>query len=229
MVVLRALCALLTYPRRELLAALPEIQGVLASAPLLDAVRRQRLERLIAELSEGDPLDLEQRYVSRFDTGRATCLWLFEHVHGESRDRGQAMVDLKGIYERAGFHLAANELPDYLPAVLEYLSCRDLTEARDMLGDCAHILRKIGESLASKGCPYAAVFDALLVIAAQPGLALPTASAAPAASPMNLEHVDEDWMEPPAFGVGSKSPAAERGVTPLRFMPRKARHEGMPP
>jgi len=229
MVVLRALGALLTYPRRELLAALPEIQGVLASAPLLDAVRRQRLERLIAELSEGDPLDLEQRYVSLFDTGRATCLWLFEHVHGESRDRGQAMVDLKGIYERAGFQLAANELPDYLPAVLEYLSYRDLAEARDMLGDCAHILRKIGASLASRGCPYAAVFDALLVIAAAPGLELPTASAAPAAPPMNLEHVDEDWMEPPAFGVGSKSPAAERGVTPLRFMPRKARHAGTPP
>jgi nitrate reductase delta subunit len=229
MVVLRALGALLTYPRQELLAALPEIRAVLASSPLLDALRRQRLERLIVELGEGDPLDLEQRYVSLFDTGRATCLWLFEHVHGESRDRGQAMVDLKGIYERAGFELAANELPDYLPAVLEYLSYRDLTEARDMLGDCAHILRKIGESLAGGGCPYAAVFDALLVIAAQPGLELPPASAAPTASRMNLEHIDDDWMEPPAFGAGSKGPAAERGVIPLRFMPRKARHEGTPP
>ena len=108
---------------------MPEILGVLASSPLLVAVHRQHLERLIAELSAGDPLDLEQRYVSLFDTGRATCLWLFEHVHGESRDRGQAMVDLKGIYERAGFHLAANELPDYLPAVLEYLSYRDLAES----------------------------------------------------------------------------------------------------
>jgi nitrate reductase delta subunit len=229
MVVLRALGALLTYPRGELLAALREIHGVLASSPLLDAVHRQHLERLIAELSAGDPLDLEQRYVSLFDTGRATCLWLFEHVHGESRDRGQAMVDLKGIYERAGFHLAANELPDYLPAVLEYLSYRDLTEARDMLGDCAHILRKIGASLASRGSPYAAVFDALLVIAAQPGLELPPAAVTEAASPMNVAHVDDDWMEPPAFGPGSPGSAPERGVTPLRYMPRKARREGTPP
>ena len=198
MVVLRALGALLTYPRQELLAALPEIHGVLASSPLLDAVHRQRLERLIAELSTGDPLDLEQRY-------------------------------LKGIYERAGFHLAANELPDYLPAVLEYLSYRDLTEARDMLGDCAHILRKIGGSLASRGSPYAAVFDALLVIAAQPGLELPPAAVAEAASPINGEHVDDDWMEPPAFGPGSPGTAPERGVSPLRFMPRKARREGTPP
>jgi nitrate reductase delta subunit len=229
MVVLRALGALLTYPRAELLAALPEIHGVLASSPLLDAVRRQQLQRLIAELSEGDPLDLEQHYVSLFDTGRATCLWLFEHVHGESRDRGQAMVDLKGIYERAGFHLAANELPDYLPAVLEYLSYRELTEARDMLGDCAHILRKIGERLASRGSPYAAVFDALLVIAAQPGLELPPATVTEAASPRGVVHVDDDWIEPPAFGPGSSDPAAERSVVPLRFMPRKARREGTPP
>ena len=229
MVVLRALGALLTYPRPELLTALPEIAGVLANSPLLDDVRRQHLERLIAELREGDPLDLEQRYVSLFDTGRATCLWLFEHVHGESRDRGQAMVDLKGIYERAGFHLAASELPDYLPAVLEYLSYRELTEARDMLGDCAHILRKIGERLASRGSPYAAVFDVLLVIAAHPGLELPPTTVSQATPPMSVAHLDDDWMEPPAFGPGSPGPAAERGVAPLRFMPRKARREGTPP
>ena len=229
MVVLRALGALLTYPRQELRAALPEIRDVLANSVLLDAVRRQHLERLIAELSEGDPLDLEQRYVSLFDTGRATCLWLFEHVHGESRDRGQAMVDLKGIYERAGFHLAANELPDYLPAVLEYLSYRELTEAREMLGDCAHILRKIGERLASRGSSYAAIFDALLVIAAQPGLELPLAGVSQAASPTSLPHIDDDWMEPPAFGPGSPGSAAESGVTPLRYMPRKTRRAGTPP
>ena len=227
MVVLRALGALLTYPRQELRAALPEIHDVLASSALLDAIRRRHLQRLIAELSEGDLLDLEQRYVSLFDTGRATCLWLFEHVHGESRDRGQAMVDLKGIYERAGFHLAGNELPDYLPAVLEYLSYRELTEARDMLGDCAHILRKIGERLTSRGSSYAAVFDALLVIAAQPGFELPPATDTEATSP--VAHVDDDWIEQPAFGPGSAGGAAEPGVTPLRFMPRKTRREGAPP
>jgi nitrate reductase delta subunit len=227
MVVLRALGALLSYPRAELLAALPEIREVLANSRLLDAVRRQHLERLIADLSDGDPLALEERYVSLFDTGRATCLWLFEHVHGESRDRGQAMVDLKGVYERAGFHLSANELPDYLPAVLEYLSYRELSEAREMLSDCAHILRKIGERLASRDSPYAAVFESLLVIAGQPELELPPATDTEATSP--AAHVDDDWMEQPAFGPGSPGPAAERGVTPLRFMPRKARREGTPP
>ncbi len=229
MVVLRALGALLTYPRPELLAALPEIDDVLADSPLLDAARRGHLERLIAELGDGEPLELEERYVSLFDTGRATCLWLFEHVHGESRERGQAMVDLKAIYERAGFRLAANELPDYLPAMLEYLSYRDLTEVRDMLGDCAHILRKLGENLASRGSRYAAVFDALLAIAAQPGIELAATTGTAAAAAESLSPLDDDWMDAPAFGPGSAGPAAEDGVMPLRFMPRKARREGRPP
>ncbi len=229
MIVLRALGALLTYPRPELLAALPEIHGVLTSSPLVDAARRRHLEGLIAELSECDPLDLEQNYVALFDTGRATCLWLFEHVHGESRARGQAMVDLKVVYERAGFCLAANELPDYLPAMLEYLGYRELSEAQDMLGDCAHILRKIGASLASRGSRYAAVFDALLAIAAQPGLELPAATVTETASAESMPCVDDEWMDAPAFGPGSPGPGAGRGVTPLRFMPRNARHEGRPP
>ncbi len=228
MVVLRALGALLTYPRHELLAALPEIQGVLLSAPLVDAVRRGHLERLIAELSESDPLELEQRYVSFFDTGRSTCLWLFEHVHGESRERGQAMAHLKGMYERAGFQLVPSELPDYLPALLEYLSYRELPEARDMLADCAHILRKIGAKLARQGSRYAAVFDALLVIAAQPALDWPATTAGAPASPDHAAHVDDDWMDAPAFGHGSAEPASDHGVTPIRYMPRKARGEGVP-
>ena len=226
MIVLRALGALLTYPRPELLAALAEIREVLVNSELVDAERRGQLQELIAELEDTDPLELEQRYVALFDGGRSTCLWLFEHVHGESRERGQAMVDLKGIYESAGFHLAANELPDYLPAMLEYLSYRELPEAQAMLGDCAHILRKIGERLATQGSRYAAIFDALLRIAGQAGLGLPMARAAEPAS-ADERSLDEEWAEAPAFGAGSGG--AEPGVTPLRYMPRGRRGEGVPP
>ncbi len=229
MIVLRALGALLTYPRPELLAAVPEIGDAVANSGLVDAVRRGHLKQLLAELGSTDPLELEQRYVALFDAGRSTCLWLFEHVHGESRDRGQAMVDLKGVYERAGFQLSANELPDYLPAMLEYLSYRELPEARGMLGDCAHILRKIGARLAAQGSHYAAVFDALLAIAAQPGLDLPLATATEAASTDDKSRVDDDWMDVPAFGPSSPGIATEPGVTPLRYLPRNGRGEGLPP
>src|SRR5215469_5831047 len=227
MILLRALGALLTYPRPELLAALPEIRAALASSPALDSVRRGRLERLIAELSATDPLALEQRYVAVFDTGRSTCLWLFEHVHGESRERGQAMVDLKRLYERAGFQLVGNELPDYLPAVLEYLSYRELPEVRDMLTDCAHILRTIGERLATRGSQYAAVFDALLGIAGQPTFDWQVATAPEPGLPEDMARVDEEWMDAPAFAAGQSGGSALRpGETPIRFMPRKARQQG---
>jgi nitrate reductase delta subunit len=197
--VFRALSALLTYPRPELIAALPEIREVLNTSPLLPPAEKARLADLVGELSSGEVLDLEERYVALFDRGRASSLHLFEHLHGESRDRGSAMVDLAQIYGAAGLELAANELPDYLPALLEYLSCRTLDEACAMLGDCAHIVRKIGETLAARGSRYAAVPSAILAAAREEGLDWSQGAAAQPAEPQ----LDEEWAEAPAFGPGS--------------------------
>jgi nitrate reductase delta subunit len=217
LLLLRALGALLTYPRGELLAALPEIADAIEASPMLPAAERDRLAELIAELRGGDPLLVEERYVQLFDRGRATSLHLFEHVHGESRDRGSAMVDLVAIYERAGLRLAHNELPDYLPVVLEYLSCRDLAEARAMLEDCAHILRGIGEALAQRGSRYAAVPSAVLAAAGLPGLDWSRATEpAPVEPPL-----DEEWADAPAFAA----PEAGRGgdTAVMHFVPPKGR------
>ena len=197
--VLRALSALLTYPRPQLLDALPEIRAVIESSSLLPSSERIRLRELVGELAGGEPLELEERYVQLFDRGRATSLHLFEHQHGESRDRGSAMVDLVKIYSAAGLELAPNELPDYLPALLEYLSCRTIEETRAMLADCAHIVRKIGEALASRGSRYAAVPSAILAVAREDGL-----DESKAAAPLRAEPpLDEEWAEAPAFGAGS--------------------------
>src|SRR5262249_10401942 len=147
MIVLRALGALLSYPRDEVRQALPEIAGAIRTSRLIPQRQREDLVALIEEMGAGDLLEAEERYVELFDRGRAASLHLVEPLHGESRDRGQAMVDLRRLYERSGFELSSRELPDYLPVVLEYLSCRDLNEARELLGDCAHILRRIGQSL----------------------------------------------------------------------------------
>ena len=131
MIVLRALGALLSYPREEIRQALPEIADAIRNSPLIGPRERESLFALIDALRTGDLLEAEERYVDLFDRGRATSLHLFEHLHGEARDRGQAMVDLKRLYERAGYELSSRELPDYLPVVLEYLSCRDLQETRE--------------------------------------------------------------------------------------------------
>jgi len=136
-------------------------------------------------------------------------LHLFEHLHGESRDRGEAMVELKQIYERAGFELSARELPDYLPVVLEYLSCRDLDEAREMLADCGHILSAIGRSLVARRSRYAAVLQALIVIAGESPIDV--AKVPPVKE--RTDTLDRDWAEEPAF-AGAPATATPSAGTP---------------
>lgn len=127
---------------------------------------------------------------------------------GEGRDRGQATVDLKRLYERAGYELSSSELPDYLPVVLEYLSCRDLREARELLSDCAHILRRIGQSLIARSSRYAAVLQALLVVAGEDPI---DAAAVPPVRERH-ENLDHDWYEQPAFAGEPLSAARANGI-----------------
>lgn len=195
MIVFKAFSALLSYPSAELRAALPEIAEVICASPLVSPHERTGLLDMIAALGEGDLLAAEERYVDLFDRGRALSLNLFEHLHGESRDRGTAMVDLKRLYESAGFDIVTSELPDYLPVVLEYLSCREIGEAREILADCSDVLSTICRSLIVRKSSYAAVLQALLVIAGERPIA--ATDAAGASEP--VEALDRDWVEQPAF------------------------------
>ncbi len=222
MIVLRALGALLSYPRDEVRQALPEIADAISNSPLMAPAQRRDVLKLIDELGTGDPLEAEERYVELFDRGRAASLNLFEHLHGEGRDRGQAMVDLKSLYEDAGYDLSTRELPDHLPVVLEYLSCRDIKEARELLGDCAHILRRIGASLVARGSNYAAVLQALLAIAGED----PIDAAAVPRVKERTENLDRDWLEQPAFGG---EPLAATGSPDNAAVPASSRHDSPTP
>jgi nitrate reductase delta subunit len=175
---------------------------VVERSPLIAPKERAGLTALMAAIGEGDVIDAEERYSEMFDRGRALSLHLFEHLHGDSRDRGSAMVELKTLYAQAGFDLVGHELPDYLPVVLEYLSCRDLTEAREMLADCAHILEVIARALIARRSPYAAVLQALLVIA---GEAPVDADKVPPAKE-RLDALDRNWREEPAFAGAPSAP-----------------------
>lgn len=214
----KALGALLTYPTPELIAALPEIEAIVRGDKHLRRAARAGLVALIAELGRSDLIDLQERYVELFDRGRKTALHLFEHVHGDSRERGPAMVELKRIYAEAGYVLATHELPDYLPAVLEFVALAP-ERADDILADCAHVVRTIGEALLGRGSRYAAVPAAILAAIGEPGLA-------PAAAPAVAEpSLDEEWREeevlfgpPSGTGCGNAQPAA----SVVRFMPRRA-------
>jgi nitrate reductase molybdenum cofactor assembly chaperone NarJ/NarW len=162
---LKALSALLNYPTHDLQRATGEIAELLEKEQSLPHAIRDGLLVLIEELTAHDLYDLQERYVLLFDRTRSLSLHLFEHVHGESRDRGQAMIDLKAQYEQRGLAMAENELPDFLPLFLEYVSLLPPSEAHESVGQPAHIFAAIAERLAKRKSAYEAVFRALLAFA----------------------------------------------------------------
>jgi len=193
----KALSALLSYPSHELQQAVTAIQAVFAVEGLLSASLTGKLEPLLVSLETGDLYDLQERYVLLFDRSRTLSLNLFEHIHGESRDRGGAMVDLLETYRAGGFDLAGTELPDHLPVLLEFLSARPVAEARAILADAGHILAALAERLTRRDSAYAAVLEALVALAsANPGTEEARALLSqPDDNPEDLAALDAVWEE----------------------------------
>ena len=196
----RALAALLSYPTAELLTATAEIAAILKEEALLPATSHATVAGFLREVEAADLYDLQERYVALFDRGRAVSLHLFEHVHGESRDRGQAMVDLLALYAEHGLEVAGGELPDFLPLFLEFLSLLPAAEARALLAEPAAILAVLTERLARRDGGYAAVMQAVAALAQAPRAG---ASAIPDDDPDDLAALDAAWEEAAVrFGPG---------------------------
>lgn len=214
---LRALSHLLTYPDAELRIHLGELQQVLHAEGTLGKARLAALDALVAELQAQDALDCEAVYVELFDRGRSTSLHLFEHVHGDSRDRGTAMVDLGKTYHEAGLELAPGELPDYLPAMLEFVSTQPPRQARAFLGEIAHVLNAVHSALQQRGSHYAAVLAALLELA---GEQVHSVESVPEPD------IDEAWQEPEVFaGCSTRGQAPPDAPQPVHFVRDRASHQ----
>jgi nitrate reductase delta subunit len=171
-------------------------------------------------LANTDPLDNESAYVQLFDRGRSTSLHLFEHVHGESRERGPAMIDLAKTYDQAGLHLGPGELPDYLPVVLEFASTQPPREARAFLGEMAHLLNGLFGALQQRGSAYASVLGALLELAGEQARPVVLAPEEP---------LDDSWSEPPAFeGCSVKGQAKPGEPQPIRILRKNDSTRGVP-
>jgi nitrate reductase delta subunit len=204
----KVLSALLTYPSEDLVAAAPLFGAVLDDEALVPLAAREKLDVLLDELAASDLYDLQERYGLLFDRSRSLALHLFEHVHGECRDRGQAMVDLKTLYENAGFFITANDLPDFIPLFLEFLSTQPIAAARELLGQPAHILAAIAERLERRESNYKAVFDALVAIAEQQPEreAVEELLKGPDPDPMDFAALDAAWEEEEVnFGPAAQS------------------------
>ncbi|MFZ2738473.1 MAG: nitrate reductase molybdenum cofactor assembly chaperone [Burkholderiaceae bacterium] len=214
---LRVLARLLGYPDTELRSHLDDLSAALHHEQALSINRLGELDVLLKSLRTRDPLDMEADYVQLFDRGRATSLHLFEHVHGDSRDRGPAMIDLAQTYEKAGLYLAEGELPDYLPVVLEFVSTQPDRQARAFLGEIAHILNAIFSALVKRESSYASVLGALLELAGE---------RAQAVKVVEDEPLDQTWEEPIVFDgcstQGQAKPSQPRPIHIVRNVAQSA-------
>jgi len=193
----RALALLLSYPTEQTRALMSDAAAVLGADPRIPAPIRSALAKLAVDVKSGDLFDVQEAYVWLFDRTRSLSLNLYEHVHGESRDRGQAMVALLELYRSKGLELSANELPDHLPVFLEFLSTLPDDEASSLLAEAGHVLHALGERLHRRGSAYRAVFGALAALAAEEAdsQVLAAMLAEPDDDPRDLATMDRLWAE----------------------------------
>ena len=207
--------ALLVYPEQELVDSLDEMAAILEAEGALPKAERRALAALIADLRSADLMDAQARYVALFDHSRSLSLHLYEHSHGESRDRGQAMVNLLNHYRSKGLDLSACELPDFLPLFLEFLSTQPADEARALLAQAVEVVALLRARLEQRGALYAAVFRAIEALAPRQADAAMirerVASETPDDTPAAL---DRAWEEAPVtFGSDPGAAASAAGCS----------------
>jgi len=223
MLTLKVLSLLLSYPEAGTLAALEEMAAVIEQEKLLPDDDKKPVLAMINAYRGVDLLDLQERYVALFDRGRYVSLHIFEHVHGESRDRGQAMVNLLQMYESHGFELSTQELPDYIPLFLEFLSQQQPAEIMQLLQDAMPVLSLLGARLAERGSEFQVIFDALEGIAGEPeGINDIRQQAATETPDETVLHMDEIWEEEAVsfMGAGDSCQTKAATVSPITITSR---------
>ncbi len=204
-VTLKILSAILSYPSNEMIEGEAELLEALKGDKTVSEQTKSLAGALVSDICSHDVYDAQERYVLLFDRTRTNSLHLFEHVHGESRDRGQAMVDLAVMYEKQGFDIEAKELPDFIPVFLEYLSTQSGEEVNNLLGQTLHIMVAIRQRLQKRKSIYANAFLAIEdMVEAKPDMALvEQILAEKEADPNDLDALDKIWEdEAVTFGAG---------------------------
>ena len=231
MLTFKVLAALLVYPEQEVIDSLDEMAAILERERLLPAADRQGIRALMDHLRSADLMEAQALYVRLFDQSRSLSLHLFEHIHGESRERGQAMADLIEHYRSKGLEVSAAELPDFLPLFLEFLSLQPLDEARGLLGETVDIVALLHARLEERRAPYAAVLRAITALSPRrPDQAAIREEVAAERRDDTPEALDASWEdkpvtfgpEPPAGAGAPGCPAAAAVVD--RFAPPVRQH-----
>ncbi len=158
----KILSLLLSYPGDELQQFLDDVDSELKSEMLLPNEVVDGIARFVHHFKATSITDWQAHYVQLFDNSRRTSLYLFEHLKGDSKDRGQAMVDLIEMYRHHGLELCMNELPDYLPVFLEFLSDMKSDQASDILAETIAIIDRIYRSLDETDNIYRYILQAVI-------------------------------------------------------------------
>lgn len=225
---LKVISVLMDYPSHELFTddTLSECKAIVMNSRLISPQVRQEIADFIDDMVATGEMESQARYDSLFERGRSLSLWLFEHVHGESRDRSQAMVDLMAQYEEAGFEIGVKELPDYLPMYLEYLAYQatvtdDEMQIRQDIADVSHIVAVLAARLIDKNSQYVGLFKALLQVAGEPltviddELAKINKANAPADD--TIEAIDHEWEEEMVDFLGAEQENCPTSQTKQRI------------
>ncbi len=201
---------LLNYPEQDLIDHLDDVLKTIENENILSNKIIGHIKTLTNYLQNNDLIVVQENYVDLFDRGRSVSLHLFEHLHGESRDRGQAMVDLLELYKESGLEISAAELPDFLPLFLEFLSVIEINEASSLLAEPIEIISLIGCRLEKRNSPYAAIFEALEYLSSKKPKKAFLAKVANEAIITNQE-MDKEWEEPQVNFLGAQAPKTSGG------------------
>ena len=205
----KALGILLCYPRAEWIQNATQLLEVIASEKSAETCDFEKLSSFVGSLESGDLFAAQEEYVDTFDRVRSMSLHLFEHVHGDSRERGQAMIDLSDRYAEQGLKLASNELPDYLPMFLEYLATLRHESALEELEDIAHIIKALGTKLKERGNQYHTIFQVLLKMVGQE---IGEVNQIPEEE-ISFDEMDKEWEEKQIEFLGAQNPEDSHDIS----------------
>lgn len=200
---LKAFSLLLMYPEKSVLSALSEIRLAIEQSLKISEEDKKNLNGFLNYLAGNSLADIQETYVETFEVGRAASLNLFEHFCGDSRDRGASMTNLMHMYEEHGLKLKTNELPDYLPVLLDFLSGLSWEDAVTWIHSAAPHITKIDIELQKRESPWRAITSTLLHI----GKAA-TKEAMPTREDL-LPTIEADWFDAPVTFAASQDPVKQ--------------------
>jgi nitrate reductase delta subunit len=210
---LKILGFLMTYPQDHHKKVLGECAQFLKDEQWLSPKAFSRIDLFIQEMKSRDLLDLQEDYVALFDRTPSLSLHLFEHIHGDSRDRGQALADLLKVYEDAGLFMTPEETPDYLPLFAEYVSTLPYPEASETMGSIVNILSILSERLRTRHSTYAYILDALVESASRRPDEKSVQESLDKASggALSPDEIDREWEEQFAFENSAQTTGIKTG------------------